>query len=72
MLTIDIQNTKEANESTLLKLPELPDSFIDQFMKGFYYDGINIHDESVNCFAAYSTDPEDINNECDSFYFYLN
>lgn len=94
VLTIDIQDTKEANlertqqnaaklhgllvdsgadakEAGLLELPELPAAFIDQFMSGSYYDGINIHDENANCSAAYSTDPEDVNNEHDSFYFYL-
>lgn len=94
VLTIDIQDTKEANlervrqnavefhgllvdsgaeakEPVLLELPELPAAFTDQFMSGSYYDGINIHDENANCSAAYSTDPEDVNNEHDSFYFYL-
>lgn len=94
VLTIDIQDTKEANleraqqnveklhgllvdsgaeakETSLLELPEFPDTFLDQFMSGSYYDSINIHDENANCSAFYSTDPEDVNNEHDSFYFYL-
>lgn len=94
VLTIDIQDTKEANleraqqnaakfhellvasgaeatDASLLELPELPAAFIDQFMSGSYYEGINIHDENANCSAAYSTDPEDIHNEHNSFYFYL-
>ncbi len=94
VLTIDIQDTKEANleraqqnaaefhgmlvdsgveakEDVLQELPELPAAFTDQFMSGSYYDGINIHDENANCSAAYSTDPEDVNNEYNSFYFYL-
>ena len=94
VLTIDIQDTKEANlertqqnaaefhgmlvdsgveakEAILLELPELPAAFIDQFTSGSYYDGINIHDENANCSAVYSTDSEDVNNEYNSFYFYL-
>lgn len=94
VLTIDIQDTKEANlervqqnaeefhsllldsgaeakEASLLELPELPSAFIDQFMSGSYYEGINIHDENANCSAVYLTDPEDVNNEHDSFSFYL-
>lgn len=94
VLTIDIQDTKEANleraqqnaaklhemlaasgagaaEPVLLEQPELPDAFINQFLSGSYYDSINIHDENANCSALYSTDPEDVNNEHDSFYFYL-
>lgn len=38
---------------------------------GSYYDGINIHDENANCSATYLTDPEDVNNEYNSFSFYL-
>lgn len=60
-----------AEKPELLELPEFPDGFLDQFMDGSYFEGINIHDEEANCSAAYMTDPEDVNNEYDSFYFYL-
>lgn len=64
VLTIDI-------EDTFLEMPQFPEGFTDQFMNGSYFDGINMHDENANCSAAYSTDPEDVNNEYDSFYFYI-
>lgn len=60
-----------AREAVLLEQPELPAAFAEQFMKGSYYDGINIHDENANCSAAYLTDPEDVHNEHNSFSFYL-
>lgn len=94
VLTIDIEDTKEANlqraqqnietlnalltasgapasDDVFLEMPQFPEGFTDQFMNGSYFDGINMHDENANCSAAYSTDPEDVNNEYDSFYFYI-
>lgn len=61
----------EACDPRLLEFPEPPAGFVEQFTDGTYYESINLHHESANCSAAYMTDPEDVNNEYDSFYFYL-
>ncbi len=66
-----VNSGAEASDARLLELPELPAGFEEQFLEGSYYEGLNIHDESANCSAAYLTDPEDVNNEYDSFKFYL-
>lgn len=66
-----VNSGAEASDTRLLELPELPAGFEEQFLEGSYYEGLNIHDESANCSAAYLTDPEDVNNEYDSFKFYL-
>lgn len=66
-----VNSGAEASDAGLLEFPEPPAGFVEQFVDGSYYEGINIHDESANCSAAYLTDPEDVNNEYDSFLFYL-
>ena len=66
-----VNSGAEASDMRLLEFPKPPAEFVEQFVDGSYYEGINIHDESANCSAAYLTDPEDVNNEHDSFRFYL-
>ena len=66
-----VNSGAEASDAGLLEFPEPPAGFVEQFVDGSYYEGINIHDENANCSAAYLTDPEDVNNEHDSFRFYL-
>lgn len=66
-----VNSGANASDTRLLELPKPPAGFVEQFVDSSYYEGINIHDESANCSAAYLTDPEDVNNEHDSFCFYL-
>ena len=66
-----IDYSGEAKKVILLDLPQLPTTFIDQFISGSYYYGINIYYKNANDSVSCSTNLEDVNNEHNSVYLYL-